>query len=68
MGWYNLVKELQDSGVEAICVFDGKERSAAKAREVCISTCFEREESGLMMCVVRAPARGEGACGGAGFY
>ncbi|KAJ7792911.1 PIN domain-like protein [Mycena olivaceomarginata] len=33
MGWYNLVKELQDSGVEAICVFDGKERSAAKARE-----------------------------------
>ncbi|KAJ7792408.1 hypothetical protein B0H14DRAFT_2931372, partial [Mycena olivaceomarginata] len=31
MGWYNLVKELQDSGVEAICVFDGKERSAAKA-------------------------------------
>lgn len=28
------MKELQDSGVSAICVFDGKERSAAKAREV----------------------------------
>ncbi|KAJ7754478.1 PIN domain-like protein [Mycena metata] len=33
LGWYRLVKELQDSGVSAICVFDGKERSAAKARE-----------------------------------
>ncbi|KAF8190328.1 PIN domain-like protein [Mycena galopus ATCC 62051] len=33
LGWYKLVKELQDCGVEAICVFDGKERSAAKARE-----------------------------------
>ncbi|KAK7039524.1 flap endonuclease 1 [Favolaschia claudopus] len=33
LGWYNVVKELQDAGVSAICVFDGKERSAAKARE-----------------------------------
>ncbi|KAJ7927512.1 PIN domain-like protein [Mycena leptocephala] len=33
VGWYKLVRELQDSGVSAICVFDGKERSAAKARE-----------------------------------
>ncbi|KAJ6495247.1 PIN domain-like protein, partial [Mycena sanguinolenta] len=33
VGWYKLVKELQDSGVSAICVFDGTERSAAKARE-----------------------------------
>ncbi|KAJ7512640.1 PIN domain-like protein [Mycena galericulata] len=33
LGWYRLVKELQDSGVSAICVFDGKERSLAKARE-----------------------------------
>ncbi|KAJ7185530.1 PIN domain-like protein [Mycena filopes] len=34
LGWYRLVKELEDSGVSAICVFDGKERSVAKAREV----------------------------------
>ncbi|KAJ7158386.1 PIN domain-like protein [Mycena crocata] len=33
LGWYKIVKELQDSGVSAICVFDGKERSAAKSRE-----------------------------------
>ncbi|KAJ7266919.1 PIN domain-like protein [Mycena haematopus] len=33
LGWYKLVKELQDSDVSAICVFDGQERSAAKARE-----------------------------------
>ncbi|KAJ6541112.1 PIN domain-like protein [Mycena sp. CBHHK59/15] len=33
LGWYKLVKELQDSGVSAICVFDGKERSLAKSRE-----------------------------------
>ncbi|KAJ7640896.1 PIN domain-like protein, partial [Mycena polygramma] len=35
LGWYKLVRELQESDVSAICVFDGKERSAAKAREVC---------------------------------
>ncbi|KAJ6473545.1 PIN domain-like protein [Mycena vitilis] len=33
LGWYKLVRELQESDVSAICVFDGKERSAAKARE-----------------------------------
>ncbi|KAJ7485415.1 PIN domain-like protein [Mycena latifolia] len=33
VGWYRLIKELEDSGVSAICVFDGKERSLAKARE-----------------------------------
>ncbi|KAJ7089175.1 PIN domain-like protein [Mycena belliarum] len=33
LGWYRLIKELEDSGVAAICVFDGKERSLAKARE-----------------------------------
>ncbi|KAF8345313.1 PIN domain-like protein [Amanita rubescens] len=33
LGWYRLVKELEDSGVSAICVFDGKERNLAKARE-----------------------------------
>ncbi|KAJ7240438.1 PIN domain-like protein [Mycena rebaudengoi] len=33
LGWYRLVKELQESGVSAICVFDGQQRSVAKARE-----------------------------------
>ncbi|KAJ7064891.1 PIN domain-like protein [Mycena amicta] len=33
LGWYRLAKEFQDSGVSAVCVFDGNERSAAKARE-----------------------------------
>ncbi|KAJ7664312.1 PIN domain-like protein [Mycena rosella] len=33
LGWYRLVKEFEASGVSAICVFDGKERSLAKARE-----------------------------------
>ncbi|KAF9467885.1 PIN domain-like protein [Collybia nuda] len=33
LGWYRLVKELNDAGVSAICVFDGKERNVAKARE-----------------------------------
>ncbi|KDQ58433.1 hypothetical protein JAAARDRAFT_176373 [Jaapia argillacea MUCL 33604] len=34
LGWYRLVTELRDSGVKAICVFDGKERSTAKQLEV----------------------------------
>ncbi|KAL1742547.1 PIN domain-like protein [Schizophyllum fasciatum] len=34
LGWYRLVQEVRESGVSAICVFDGKERSLAKAREV----------------------------------
>ncbi len=34
LGWYRLVKELQDFNVNAICVFDGKERNIAKAKEV----------------------------------
>ena len=34
LGWYRLVRELNDAGVSAICVFDGKQRSLAKAREV----------------------------------
>ncbi|KII84254.1 hypothetical protein PLICRDRAFT_95239 [Plicaturopsis crispa FD-325 SS-3] len=33
LGWYRLAKEFKDCGVHAICVFDGKERSFAKARE-----------------------------------
>lgn len=34
MGWYRIVNELKAEGVRTICVFDGKERNAAKAREV----------------------------------
>lgn len=33
LGWYRLAQELDDNGVQAICVFDGKQRSAAKAQE-----------------------------------
>ncbi|KAF9019682.1 PIN domain-like protein [Hymenopellis radicata] len=33
LGWYRLVKELQDFDINAICVFDGKERNIAKAKE-----------------------------------
>ena len=35
LGWYRLLKELKDNDVNAICVFDGKERSLAKSDEVC---------------------------------
>ncbi|KAF8884901.1 PIN domain-like protein [Gymnopilus junonius] len=34
LGWYKLARELRENDVSAICVFDGKERSAAKAQEV----------------------------------
>ncbi|KAF5371722.1 hypothetical protein D9758_003405 [Tetrapyrgos nigripes] len=34
IGWYRLIKELEKFGVQTVCVFDGKERSTAKAREV----------------------------------
>ncbi|PFH49354.1 hypothetical protein AMATHDRAFT_76246 [Amanita thiersii Skay4041] len=33
LGWYRLAKDLQEAGVTAVCVFDGKERNHAKARE-----------------------------------
>ncbi|KAJ3853655.1 PIN domain-like protein [Lentinula lateritia] len=33
LGWYRLIKELEQYSVEAICVFDGKGRNLAKARE-----------------------------------
>ncbi|OSD01476.1 PIN domain-like protein [Trametes coccinea BRFM310] len=32
--WYRLARHLQASNVQVICVFDGRERSAAKEREV----------------------------------
>ena len=34
LGWYRLVKEMKECGVNAICVFDGKERNLAKKSEV----------------------------------
>ncbi|GLB42353.1 putative PIN domain-like protein [Lyophyllum shimeji] len=34
LGWYRLAKELKEAGVEAVCVFDGKQRHAAKALEL----------------------------------
>ncbi|KAJ7578471.1 PIN domain-like protein [Mycena floridula] len=33
LGWYKLARELKEAGVNAICVFDGKERNIAKAHE-----------------------------------
>ncbi|KAG5643631.1 hypothetical protein DXG03_000556 [Asterophora parasitica] len=33
LGWYKLINELRDAGVSAVCVFDGKYRNMAKARE-----------------------------------
>ncbi|KAK1218601.1 hypothetical protein PQX77_018717 [Marasmius sp. AFHP31] len=33
LGWYRIIQELRSNGVEAICIFDGKERSTAKAKE-----------------------------------
>ncbi|KAF5371718.1 hypothetical protein D9758_003407 [Tetrapyrgos nigripes] len=32
--WYRLIKELEEFGAQTVCVFDGKERSTAKAREI----------------------------------
>ncbi|TFK34465.1 PIN domain-like protein [Crucibulum laeve] len=34
LGWFRIAQELSENGVSAICVFDGKERSSAKAKEV----------------------------------
>ncbi|PPQ95050.1 hypothetical protein CVT25_000618 [Psilocybe cyanescens] len=33
-GWFRLARDLERAGVSAVCVFDGKERSDAKAEEV----------------------------------
>ncbi|KIJ32168.1 hypothetical protein M422DRAFT_35967 [Sphaerobolus stellatus SS14] len=33
LGWYKLIRELREAGVNAICVFDGHKRSAAKQQE-----------------------------------
>lgn len=34
LGWHRILTEFKECDVRAICVFDGQERSAAKAREV----------------------------------
>ncbi|KAJ3491314.1 hypothetical protein NLI96_g815 [Meripilus lineatus] len=34
IGWYRVIKELKESDVTALCVFDGKERSLAKKNEL----------------------------------
>ncbi|KAI0318504.1 PIN domain-like protein [Amylostereum chailletii] len=34
LGWYRLVQELRESGVQTLCVFDGNERNEAKFEEI----------------------------------
>lgn len=34
LGWYRIAKELQESDIRAVCVFDGRERNMAKQVEV----------------------------------
>ncbi|OJA17680.1 hypothetical protein AZE42_03022 [Rhizopogon vesiculosus] len=34
LGWHRIITELRECNVQAICVFDGRDRSIAKAREV----------------------------------
>ncbi|KAG1753635.1 PIN domain-like protein [Suillus paluster] len=34
LGWHRIITELKECNVQAICVFDGRDRSIAKAREV----------------------------------
>ncbi|KAF9530155.1 PIN domain-like protein [Crepidotus variabilis] len=34
ISWYRLAKEFENHGIRTICIFDGKTRSQAKAREV----------------------------------
>ncbi|KAG2117313.1 uncharacterized protein F5147DRAFT_307770 [Suillus discolor] len=34
LGWHRIITELKECNVHAICVFDGRDRSIAKAREV----------------------------------
>lgn len=33
IGWYRIAREVEESGVSAICVFDGKERNARRFNE-----------------------------------
>ncbi|KAG1720055.1 PIN domain-like protein [Suillus lakei] len=34
LGWHRIITELKECNVQAICVFDGRDRNIAKAREV----------------------------------
>ncbi|KAJ8581273.1 hypothetical protein M405DRAFT_885792 [Rhizopogon salebrosus TDB-379] len=34
LGWHRIITELKECDVQAICVFDGRDRNIAKAREV----------------------------------
>lgn len=40
ISWHRLVQELNENGVYCVCIFDGKERNHAKAREVCFFIIF----------------------------
>lgn len=40
LGWYRLITDLKANDIGVICVFDGKERNAAKMREVRIRAEF----------------------------
>lgn len=40
LGWHRILTEFKECDVRAICVFDGQERSAAKAREVSLAKSF----------------------------
>ncbi|KAI0631087.1 PIN domain-like protein [Trametes polyzona] len=53
LGWYRLIKHLQASNVQTICVFDGRERSAAKGQEV------ERRRKDRMLTAVRGAFEAE---------
>ncbi|KAI6040898.1 PIN domain-like protein [Pisolithus marmoratus] len=44
LGWHRIVTELRDFDVLPICVFDGQERSAAKAREASLRKEIHRME------------------------
>ena len=37
ISWYRFAQELKQNEVSAICIFDGKDRHKAKAREVSIA-------------------------------
>lgn len=34
LAWYRLATHLRNNNIQAVCVFDGKERTLAKEREV----------------------------------
>ena len=48
LGWYRIVREFEEAGVNAICVFDGSERSEAKRAEVRGNLLCPRGEAELL--------------------